>query len=167
MFEFMLNRMQGKNCKNVVPKFTLAKILLASKPETGGAVLAKLAFSKNLLVLCRVAENPSTPPRVLIWLAGHPSPEVRTSVADNIKTPLLLLSLLAHDENADVRLGLAENHNIPQLVLDILVHDDNPYVACRARQTRERINKKHSQYVINMSRALRGCSIETSIPKLV
>jgi len=48
---------------------------------------------------------------------------------------------LAHDEHPDVRYAVAENPRAPRSTLSFLLFDDNPYVADRARQTLERLER--------------------------
>jgi hypothetical protein len=93
----------------------------------------------NIPCLTRIAENTSMPASMLEQLAQHYDPAVREAVADNLNTPIDTLWLLAADDSPDVRYAMAENHNVPLAILSFLTEDENPYVACRARNTLERL----------------------------
>lgn len=134
-----------------VCKTTLAKVRLASSPNTCPKTLSRLAHSKNKTVLLRLAENPNVEDAVLERLASHDCADVRGAVAENDKTPLRILMILASDEDADVRYSLAENHNVPPVVLVVLADDDNPYVSCRAEQTLIRIGIRKASKVFQRS----------------
>lgn len=115
--------------------FRLARLRLASKPDTEPGVLDKLSTRGTPDVLERVAENESTKSPTLARLAIHEAPEVRSAVADNTNTPVEIIDTLASDESVEVRFAVAENPRVPRRILEHLVEDDNPYVAARARQT--------------------------------
>lgn len=121
------------------PKFTLAKIRLASHPHTKAKTLTWLAKCNCERIVIRVAENTNTPVEVLEKLANHPCVEVRVAVCENNRTGLAVLTRLVKDPDADVRYSLSENHNVPLAILEQLATDENPYVAMRAVKTIQRI----------------------------
>ena len=132
-------------------RFTLAKIRLASHPDTGSDILAKLTRNSCCQVLVRVAENSNTKVDTLRKLVFHECPDVRIAVGENRNTPLALLLVLECDEHVDVRYSLAENHNSSPVVLTVLAEDENPYVASRAYRTLRRIGISKDSTVFELA----------------
>jgi hypothetical protein len=116
--------------------------MIASNPNTAPSILEGLARVQNSSVLEHVATNPNTPVNVLELLLASSVSDVRAALAENKNTPFSILWRLVQDEDPDVRYQLAENHNIPQQILRALTEDDNPFVASRAQQTIERLQRE-------------------------
>lgn len=142
------------------PKFTLAKIRLASHPNTKAQTLSRLARCNCERIVIRVAENKNTPAEILEQLANHPCVEVRIAVCENNKTSLATIARLVNDHDADVRYSLSENHNVPLAILEELAGDENPYVATRAVKTIQRIrfsiNTQPLQWLSRANRRVSG-----------
>lgn len=132
------------------------RMLVATNPNTPGAVLDRLACEGPPAVRERVAENPRAAQATLRRLAFDEDPDVRMAVAENANTPILALMAMAYDDNADVRYRLAECYHLPRAILETLANDDNPYVARRAQQTRARIQSESTspRYFASHGRAV-------------
>jgi hypothetical protein len=109
--------------------------LVATHPESPGAMLDVIAEQCSEALVERVAENPSTWPSTLRKVAQHPSTKVRTAVVQNTNTPASVLFDLACDESTDIRYAVAECYHSDSQLLDHLSEDDNSYVAARAKKT--------------------------------
>lgn len=111
-------------------------------------VLELVQYSGCTDFAIKLTESPTVPSFLLERLARHHAVEVRQAVAESRRSPLTAIWLLAKDSNADVRYALAECHHMPAEILDFLSCDDNPFVAMRAMQTRERLEREHTLHVL-------------------
>ena len=141
VFEYIFTIGEELIHKKDLPEITLAKMRLASHPAASPQTLMKLSRHDWASIVARVAENPNTEQEALSRLACHAHPDVRIALTENPNTPSSTLAILADDKNADVRYSLAANHNVPDSVLQQLCADENPYVAQRARKTKDRLKK--------------------------
>jgi len=148
IFERLLSHNGKLVLRSGLPKFTLAKLRLASIPETSGRILRQLSKHQCESIVVRVAENSNTPIAVLERLSKHHCSDVRAAVAENPKTTIEMYLSLAKDESVDVRHSLAENATLPLAILAFLCEDENPYVSSRAQTTLERLRRANAPSLV-------------------
>jgi hypothetical protein len=138
--------MLGSSGENHETEMTRSSwIILLSSSAITDEILGSLLPGASVEMLERIAENPATPASILQILSASDDSRVRAAVAENPSTSDSILLAFCCDKSPDVRFRLAECPYISKRLLNLLAEDENCYVAFRARQTLERLQRQSGQ----------------------